>query len=106
MSEKMFEIDFLTDKDNYYLASNNKKVLGKTDYEFDLSDIALYRMEEVSFEDQAPRKEALENVLSTMKIDGVNSFICLWEMKMGLIFIMEYQEILHLIKNRNFLLWI
>lgn len=50
MSEKMFEIDFLTDKDNYYLASNNKKVLGKTDYEFDLSDIALYRMEEVSFE--------------------------------------------------------
>ena len=40
MSEKMFEIDFLTDKDNYYLASNNKKVLGKTDYEFDLSDIA------------------------------------------------------------------
>lgn len=72
MSEKMFEIDFLTDKDNYYLASNNKKVLGKTDYEFDLSDIALYRMEEVSFEDQAPRKEALENVLSTMKIDGVN----------------------------------
>lgn len=72
MSEKLFEIDFLTDKDNYYMVSNNKKVLKKTDFEFDLSDIALYKMEEISFEDQAPRKEALENVLGTMKIDGIN----------------------------------
>lgn len=72
MDKNVFENEILTDKDNYYLVPNNKKVLKKANYEFDLSDIALYRMDEVSFEDQSPRKEALENVLSTMKIDGIN----------------------------------
>ena len=72
MDKNLFENEILTDKDNYYLTSNDTKVLNKAEYEFDLSDIALYRMEEVSFEDQSPRKEALENVLSTMKIDGIN----------------------------------
>lgn len=72
MDKNLFENEILTDKDNYYLTSNDTKVLKKAEYEFDLSDIALYRMEEVSFEDQSPRKEALENVLSTMKIDGIN----------------------------------
>lgn len=67
----MFEIDFLTNKDNYYLTDNNRKILNEV-LEIDLSDIALYRIDEVSFDDQAPRKEALENVLSTMKIDGIN----------------------------------
>lgn len=72
MDKNIFENEILTDKDNYYLVPNNKKALKKANYEFDLSDIALYRMDEVSFEDQSPRKEALENVLSTMKIDGIN----------------------------------
>ena len=67
-----FEIEFLTNQDNYYLSSDNKKQLREYGEEFDISDIALYRMDEISFEEQAPRKEALENVLSTMKMEGVN----------------------------------
>lgn len=72
MDNNRFEIDFLTDADNYYLSSNCNMQFRQDDEEFDLSDIALYRIEEVSFEEQAPRKEALENVLSTMKIEGIN----------------------------------
>lgn len=34
--------------------------------------IALYRVDEITFEDKAPRKEALENVISSMNIEGVN----------------------------------
>lgn len=71
MTNEGFEIDFLTNKDNYYLTANAENVVSEVD-EIDLSDIALYRVDEVSFDDQAPRKEALENVLSTMKIDGIN----------------------------------
>ena len=71
MANNILEIDFLTNKDNYYLTDYKGKILGET-ADIELSDIALYRIDEVSFDDQAPRKEALENVLSTMKIDGVN----------------------------------
>lgn len=65
------EIDFLTDQKNYYLSSD-KRIEYKECDEIDLSDIALYKVEEVSFEDQSPRREALENVLSAMKLDGIN----------------------------------
>lgn len=71
MKAEQFEIDFLTDKDNYYL-SMDKRISYDKCKEIDLSDIALYKIEEVSFEDQSPRREALENVLSAMKIDGIN----------------------------------
>lgn len=33
---------------------------------------ALYKIDEITFEDEAPRKEALENVISSMNIPGVN----------------------------------
>lgn len=34
--------------------------------------LALYRVDEITFEDKAPRKEALENVVSSMNVEGVN----------------------------------
>ena len=34
--------------------------------------ITLFRVDEITFEDKAPRKEALENVISAMNIEGVN----------------------------------
>jgi hypothetical protein len=37
-----------------------------------LDFLALYRVDEITFEDQAPRKEALENVIASMNIYGVN----------------------------------
>lgn len=35
-------------------------------------DIALVRIKRITFEDEAPRKEAIENVLSSMRLGGVN----------------------------------
>ena len=40
------------------------------------TDLTLFHIEELTFEDDSPRKEALENVLSSLKIDGV-SFVYL-----------------------------
>lgn len=66
-----FTIDFLTNSENLYL-SNNDQMVFSTVSNFLPKDFCLYHVEEISFEDQAPRKEALENVLSAMKIDGIN----------------------------------
>lgn len=64
-------MDFLANKENYYLLGNSN--IRYTDVsKFDDKDIALYRVDEISFEDRAPRKEALENVLGTMKLEGIN----------------------------------
>ena len=35
-------------------------------------DFTLFHIEELTFEDDSPRKEALENVLSSLRVDGVN----------------------------------
>lgn len=37
-------------------------------------EIVFYKIDEITYEDQVPRKEALENVISTMQIVGVNFF--------------------------------
>ncbi|MCR5587291.1 MAG: hypothetical protein K6F77_07155 [Lachnospiraceae bacterium] len=65
-----YVINFLADKNNYYLGE--QKVNYDKCNSIELQDIALYHVEEVTFDDKAPRKEALENVLSSMKMDGVN----------------------------------
>ena len=64
-------IDFLANKENLYL--NQEYALNVNVVNSILpKDLCLYHIEEISFEDQAPRKEALENVLSSMKISGIN----------------------------------
>lgn len=75
MVKNKFEIDFLSEKTNYYLSGSPGIYYPDLQHkqpENMLKDIALYRVEEISFEDKAPRKEALENVLSAMRIEGVN----------------------------------
>ncbi len=37
-----------------------------------LDDIVLVRIKRITFEDEAPRKEAVENVLSSLRLQGVN----------------------------------
>jgi len=53
----------------------NKKVSLENSKEFfkikDL-DIRFYRVTEVTFDDKAPRREALENVFGSLKLEGVN----------------------------------
>lgn len=75
MIESKFEIDFLSDKTRCYLSgSPGIQYLDFKDIQpgNNLKDIAFYRVDEISFEDKAPRKEALENVLSAMRIEGIN----------------------------------
>lgn len=71
MIDEKFWIEFLSNKENYYLFEN-PSVKGKFYRKIIKGDIALYQIAQISFEDKAPRKEALENVLSTMRIQGVN----------------------------------
>lgn len=48
--------------------------------------IALYRVDEITFEDKAPRKEALENVISSMNVEGVNFVYMIMGDKKGVSF--------------------
>lgn len=66
-----FELETLTDHNNYYL-SENKNIVFSDFGEIEPRNVAFFKIDEISFEDKAPRKEALENVLSAMKIDGIN----------------------------------
>ena len=38
----------------------------------ELNDFALFKVTEITYEDESPRKEAIENFLSTMRIKGFN----------------------------------
>lgn len=71
MEADRISVDFLTNKENYYLLGNDNVKFASIET-LERKDIALYRIEEISFEDKAPRKEALENVLSAMRIEGIN----------------------------------
>lgn len=71
MESEKFAVDFLTNTKNLYLTEDLRRDLVKLEKILP-KDLSLYHIEEISFEDKAPRKEALENVLSSMKISGIN----------------------------------
>lgn len=63
------EIDYLTDKGVMYLANTlefkkSKKIENK--------DFYLLKITDICYDEQAPKKEALENVLSSLKMEGLN----------------------------------
>lgn len=64
-------VDFLTKRDNYYLG-NDKEISIDDVGDFLPKDLTLYHIEEITFDEKAPRKEALENVLSSVRIEGIN----------------------------------
>lgn len=49
-----------------HCGQNFEKVKQQLDF------FTMYRVDEITFEDKAPRKEALENVISSMNICGIN----------------------------------
>ncbi|WP_052352935.1 ATP-binding protein [Neobacillus dielmonensis] len=75
MDNDKFILDFVSNQDHYYLGNNSRL---KTEFlkEFRPNDFSLYKIVELTFDDQAPRKEAFENVISALQIEGV-SFIYL-----------------------------
>lgn len=77
MKKEQFILDTLSKSENLYVKTSDGKCVSdfqdvgigdsiRTDF------LALYRVDEITFEDKAPRKEALENVISSMNIEGVN----------------------------------
>ncbi|MCV3402851.1 hypothetical protein L8V85_02625 [Campylobacter sp. IFREMER_LSEM_CL2090] len=56
---------------NLYLNHKTNITTLKTD-ELDISDVALYKVDSITFKKDAPKRQALENVLSTLRIEGVN----------------------------------
>ena len=76
-SNRLLILDKMCDIDKIYLKKENAKCKEpfrkvqcgeniKTDF------LVLYRVDEITFEDKSPRKEALENVITSMDIQGVN----------------------------------
>ena len=61
---------FLEKFNNYYLNANKHKV--EKTAELDTSDVVLYKINSVTYKKDSPRREALENVLSSLRIEGIN----------------------------------
>jgi hypothetical protein len=64
-------LSFLSQKDNLYLGSD-KEIEIKEAGLFLEDDLNLYYIEEIAIEQKASRKEAIENILSSIKIGGIN----------------------------------
>lgn len=74
MKDKEFVLDRLSDSNSLYLKADQSHIDDSYELPQDVTMdfLALYRIDEITFEDKAPRKEALENVISSMCIEGVN----------------------------------
>ncbi len=64
-------VNYLYDPSIMYLSESGVIKCDKVG-DIGMEDLCLFQIDEVCFEDKAPRREALENVLSAMRIDGVN----------------------------------
>lgn len=63
-----------------HCGQNFEKVKQQLDF------FTMYRVDEITFEDKAPRKEALENVISSMNICGINFIYAIIGTKQGVSF--------------------
>lgn len=68
---EFFSNEFFGDISHYYF--NNKKSITTLPAEtLNLSDFALYKVDSITFKKDSPKREALENVLSALRIEGIN----------------------------------
>lgn len=68
-----FVTDFIDRPEIFYLQNSDKySRLDRLHHPIELQDVYFVKMESITFEEEAPRKEALENVLSSMRINYVN----------------------------------
>lgn len=74
MEEKKILADFLSKYRNLSFSkiTCESHVSRKKTRPLTVDDIVLVRIKRITFEDEAPRKEAIENVLSTLRLQGVN----------------------------------
>lgn len=71
MQKEQFILNFIEKPEEYYL-EDDKRINIDSNPSIELGDIVFYRVDRITYEDKAPRKEALENVLSAMRVKGVN----------------------------------
>ena len=71
MEKEKFILDFIAEPEKYYIYDDDKMDIALNPT-IGLSDVVFYRIDRITYEEKAPRKEALENVLSAMRIVGVN----------------------------------
>ena len=64
-------LEFIKNPNKYYFLDNQKIIIQDVPH-IKLDDIVFLHVEEVTYEEKAPRKEALENVLSSVRIPGTN----------------------------------
>ena len=64
-------IDFVTHPKKYLL-DNTSNVSINDNPAITIDDVVFVHIKKITFEDEAPRKEAIENVLSTLRFEGVN----------------------------------
>lgn len=69
-----FILDTLSKTKDLYVDPSQCEVIDsdKMPDQITLDNYALFRVDEITFEDKAPRKEALENVISSMCVKGIN----------------------------------
>ena len=85
MEKEKFLFDFIENPEQYYLEDDRRINIGSNP-SIKLEDVVFYRIDRITFEDKAPRKEALENVLSAMRIKGVNFLYLIMGNKKGVSF--------------------
>jgi hypothetical protein len=67
-----FTLDFISDPSNYYQSNLQDERLKLANISSIKKDnLVLYRIDELTFEKEYPRKEAFENVLSSMRLDDI-----------------------------------
>lgn len=68
--KESFILDFLNRSENFFLDDKDEVFSINQDPSIVMNDFVFYKVECITFEEKAPRKEALENVLSSMRIPG------------------------------------
>jgi hypothetical protein len=71
MEQDKFTLDFVSNPQNFFISNSNRLDTVKSK-QLLLQDFVLYHVEELTFEEQSPRKEAFENVISSLRIDGIS----------------------------------
>ena len=82
--------NFFLNKDVMYLSQS---LSFKTTGNITVKDFYLLHITNVCYDEQAPKKEALENVLSSLKMQGINFVFLIVGQKKKLIFIMVFPKI-------------
>lgn len=68
-----FILETLSRTDNLYFKNSRTKNVSEFTSDGGLMDfLSIYRIDEITFEDKSPRKEALENVISSINIEKIN----------------------------------